>query len=215
MEDLIPASFFSDSAVATFIITPEHEVKFWNKACEHLTGVSSEQVLSTKEHWQAFYQEERWCLVDIVIAGKYSDLPTLYEKYGKSTLSPEGIRAEGWFENLGGRRRYIIFDAAPIYNAAGQLIAAIETLQDITDIKNNEVATGNILQELENTLARTLPLQGFIPICSSCKDVRGEKAEWISIEDYLLGNSEILFSHSICPTCARKLYPEFYDKVFK
>ncbi|MBI5639862.1 MAG: PAS domain-containing protein, partial [Nitrospirae bacterium] len=134
----VPSEFFSESAVAIFIITPDHEVIFWNKACEELTGMTSHEMLNTKNHWQPFYKEYRSCLVDIVISGNYSALPELYEKYGKSTLSPEGVTAEGWYENLGGKKRYIIFDAVPIFNSSGEIVAAIETLQDLTELKQVE-----------------------------------------------------------------------------
>ncbi len=214
MKHIISPNCFSESAVATFIVTPEHEVVFWNKACEKLTGVTSEQVLATKNHWQAFYPEKRACLVDIVIDGNFDILPELYEEFGKSKLSPEGICAEGWFDNLGGKKRYVIFDASPVYNPSGELVAAIETLQDITEIKSdgeNDLLVGDLKKKIEEIRN----LKGFLPICSSCKDVRKKTGDWISIEEFLLDNSRLLFSHGICPKCAKKLYPEFYDKMFK
>ncbi|MFC1819415.1 PAS domain-containing protein [Thermodesulfobacteriota bacterium] len=101
------------SAVATFAITPEHKVIYWNKSCEILTGVKSSDVLGTKNHWKPFYDHFRPCLADLVITGKYNILSELYENFSESTLVEGGLHAEGWYENLGGKRRYIIFDATP------------------------------------------------------------------------------------------------------
>jgi len=46
----IPSEYFNGSAVAIFIITPAHELIFWNKACEILTGTTSLEMLNTKKN---------------------------------------------------------------------------------------------------------------------------------------------------------------------
>ena len=52
---------------------------------------------------------------------------------------------------------------------------------------------------------------GFFPICSNCKDIRDPKGYWHSIEEYVESLSEADLSHSLCPECAKKLYPELFD----
>ena len=56
-------------------------------------------------------------------------------------------------------------------------------------------------------------LEGFLPVCSSCKKIRhGEN--WDQIENFIADHSLAEFSHTICPDCIKKLYPELYtDKV--
>jgi hypothetical protein len=56
-------------------------------------------------------------------------------------------------------------------------------------------------------------LEGMLPVCASCKKIRVAKDEWQQIEAYIRDRSEAEFSHSICPDCAKKLYPEFYQKM--
>jgi hypothetical protein len=55
-------------------------------------------------------------------------------------------------------------------------------------------------------------LEGILPICASCKRIRTAGDTWKPIEDFLRASSEAEFSHSICPDCARTLYPELYQK---
>jgi PAS domain S-box-containing protein/putative nucleotidyltransferase with HDIG domain len=74
----------------------------------------------------------------------------LYKVYAKSLLIPDGICAEGWYPHLGGKNRYVVFDAAPIRDTNGKITAAIETLQDITDRKQAEDA----LQGSEERLSK-------------------------------------------------------------
>jgi PAS domain S-box-containing protein len=206
----IPSEFFNESAVAIYIISPDHKVIFWNKACEILTGITSPEILNTKNHWQPFYKEHRPCLVDIVIDGTYSRLPELYKKYGKSKLSPEGISAERWYESLGGEKRYMLFDAVPVFNSSGEIVAAIETLHDSTDLKQIELKKEKMISELKNHISKNMPLKGFVCICSSCKDIRNKDGLWTPVEEYLSNKIELQFSHGICPKCSRKLYPTLF-----
>lgn len=69
-------------------------------------------------------------------------------------------------------------------------------------------------RELDEALKEIKELQGILPICSSCKKIRDDKGYWNQIEAYFRQHSEIGFTHSICPDCAARLYPECnpYDK---
>jgi signal transduction histidine kinase len=63
--------------------------------------------------------------------------------------------------------------------------------------------------QLQAALKEVKKLSGFLPICSSCKKIRDDKGYWNQIESYIRDHSEAEFSHSICPGCVKKLYPEF------
>ena len=65
-----------------------------------------------------------------------------------------------------------------------------------------------LMTDLQNALEHVKQLQGMLPICASCKKIRDDKGYWNQIESYISKHSEIRFSHSICPDCVRKLYPE-------
>jgi len=58
-------------------------------------------------------------------------------------------------------------------------------------------------------------LEGFIPICASCKKIRNAEDQWEQMEKYITQHSLAQFSHSICPDCARKLYPDLYKGKMK
>jgi signal transduction histidine kinase len=61
------------------------------------------------------------------------------------------LHAEGWYTNLGGKDRYLVFDAAPIYDPNGKVIAAIETLQDITKRKKTEEKLQRAFAKIKET----------------------------------------------------------------
>ena len=68
--------------------------------------------------------------------------------------------------------------------------------------------------ELEKAKNEIETLQGFLPICSSCKKIRDDDGYWNQIEDYISKRSDILFSHSLCESCSDDLYSgeEWYDR---
>lgn len=50
-------------------------------------------------------------------------------------------------------------------------------------------------------------LQEWLPICSSCKDIRTTSGEWYSLEDYFSRHSSITFTHGLCPKCMPRYFP--------
>jgi hypothetical protein len=54
-------------------------------------------------------------------------------------------------------------------------------------------------------------LEGFLPICSFCKRIRDESEAWQPLESYISARSEAVFSHGVCPECARKHYGSLAD----
>ncbi len=62
--------------------------------------------------------------------------------------------------------------------------------------------------DLQQANTKVKLLSGFLPICASCKKIRDDAGYWTQIEKYIHDHSEAEFSHSICPECAEKLYPD-------
>jgi len=60
---------------------------------------------------------------------------------------------------------------------------------------------------MKKLLRRIKILEGFIPVCANCKNIR-EENNWRQMEAYITEHSLAKFSHSICPECIQKLYPE-------
>ena len=70
-----------------------------------------------------------------------------------------------------------------------------------------------LIAELREALSKIKKLSGLLPICSHCKKIRDDKGYWNQIESYIHDHSDAEFSHSICPECAKKYYPDLdiYD----
>jgi two-component system, sensor histidine kinase len=70
----------------------------------------------------------------------------------------------------------------------------------------------NLIAELRLALNEVKTLSGLLPICCACKKIRNDKGYWLQIETYVQEHSNAEFSHGICPDCAKKLYPDFYQE---
>ena len=115
--------------------------------------------------------------------------------------------------NADGSKQYFIVTARPFLDGKGQVTGIVESFQDITDRKEAEIERDKLLGELKSALSKVKLLSGFLPICASCKKIRDDKGYWNQIESYIKKHSEAEFSHSICPDCAKKLYPELIDHL--
>lgn len=124
-------SLIQGSSSPTFVIDRNHKLIYWNRACEALTGIPADDLIGTDRHWSAFYEERTRCLADLLI----DRIPPAGTKsFHGSDIIPDGLQGEGWLD-LSGKRRYLLFSAAPIFGERGEIVAAVETLEDMTGQK--------------------------------------------------------------------------------
>ncbi|WP_304226225.1 two-component system response regulator [Gracilinema caldarium] len=63
-------------------------------------------------------------------------------------------------------------------------------------------------RELQEALDRVKSLEGIIPICSKCKKVRDDEGYWTQVERYITEHTKAMFTHSLCPDCAKQYFPQ-------
>ena len=107
----------------------------------------------------------------------------------------------------------IIYGGIWCIGLVGLLLVRRNITDDLSKRERAEKEKSELTKELQNSLAQVKLLSGFLPICSSCKKIRDDKGYWNEVERYICGHSEAEFSHSICPDCMRRLYPEYADEV--
>ncbi len=59
--------------------------------------------------------------------------------------------------------------------------------------------------ELQEALTAIKTLSGIIPICAWCgRKIQNEQGQWVPVETYLEGHTQVAFTHGICPECSQR-----------
>ena len=123
------------SPVPTFVIDREHRVILWNRALEEYSGIPAGDVLGIPGAYKAFYPADRPCLADLIVSARTDEIERLYHgKYAPSRLVAGAYEATDFFPGMKGGT-WLSFTAAPVRDADGTVIGAVEILQDVTAIK--------------------------------------------------------------------------------
>ena len=148
--------YSEDGPLPTFIIDKSHVVTHWNRACARMAGKSAADMVGTRNQWQFVYPEPRPVLADMVI--DQADAQTLAQYYSDNLrpfpLIPGALEAEGFFPSLGQDGMWLHAIAAPLRDAAGNLVAAIEVYQDISQRKQLEIGSHRAQVDLEHLVTQ-------------------------------------------------------------
>jgi PAS domain S-box-containing protein len=87
------------------------------------------------------------------------------------------------------------------------------TANDVSERKRAEQEREKLIRELRAALAEVRTLSGLLPICAGCKKIRDDRGYWEHVEAYIMKRSTANFTHSICPDCIAKYYPDFALKT--
>jgi signal transduction histidine kinase len=148
------ANYFDASPIATFVIDVNHVVTHINKACAMTLGISANQVIGSKGFGRALLGHDRPMMADLIVDGAMKEIiDDLYQnKYRGSMILPDAYESEDFFPTLGATGRWLFFTAAPLRNDKGEVIGAIETVQDVTERKGVEGALLNSQVEIEQVV---------------------------------------------------------------
>lgn len=133
---------------ATFVVDPEKRVIAWNRAMEEMTGVRKEEILGQGDHAYTipFYGERREQLLDLIGL----DNADLEARYSAVTRHGERLFAESFCSALyNGKGAHVWAVVAPLYDHEGRRIGAVESIRDITAIKEAEANLARSNRELE------------------------------------------------------------------
>ena len=131
----------------TWVVDNEGKVVRWNQAIEKLLNVKAEDMVGkgNYEHALPFYGERRPVLIDLVRNWQ----PEYEEKYLSVKKEGKNLISESYHEQIGDGGIYLSATAGLLYDAAGNITGAIETLRDSTEHKHMEKDLRRNLEELE------------------------------------------------------------------
>lgn len=191
----------SSLAEGLYVLNKDGNITFMNPEAERLIGWTQEELRNKDPH-------------DIIhshgVSGKklpLEECPVFkVMKTGEKFHSTDEV-----FRRKDGTTFPVSLLSSPIMDK-GEITASITAFRDITERKKIEKEKEKLIEDLQQAISRVKLLSGLLPICASCKKIRDDKGYWNQIESYIRDHSEAEFSHGICPECAKKLYPELFDK---
>jgi PAS domain S-box-containing protein len=91
---------------------------------------------------------------------------------------------------------------------SGEVVQIHAVARDISERKAEQEEREHLIEELKRALDSNKVLRGLLSICACCKNIRDDNGHWLQIETYIRNRSQADFSHSLCPECAKLLYPD-------
>ncbi len=96
-----------------------------------------------------------------------------------------------------------------------QVITQLELRRISKNLHQSNKTKEELITKLEETISQVKTLEGIIPICSSCKNIRDDEGFWQQVEVYIGKHSDAGFTHGVCPDCMNELYPWYKQKAKK
>ncbi len=90
---------------------------------------------------------------------------------------------------------------------------AMIVTRDITVEKATERERINLIRDLQKALQEIETLRELLPICASCKKIRDDSGYWQEVEEYFRRRDHLDFSHTMCPDCAKRMYPDLWESI--
>ncbi|MCB2182655.1 MAG: PAS domain-containing protein [Desulfobulbaceae bacterium] len=173
-----------------------------NTACIGVTGFSTEEYETQPYLWlDMVHDEDR----DLVLR-QIADI--LDGHQDSSSIEHRIYHKDGsirWVKNTIVRR----------YNANNQLYAYDGLVRDISPRKKIETEKEILIDKLRKSLKEIKTLRSILPLCSFCKKIRDDKGYWEQVDVYIQNHFDADISHSLCPECMKKHYPEEYAALFE
>ncbi len=151
----------------TWVIDCDGIVIAWNKAMENLLNIPAEDMIGKGNYEYAlpFYGERRPVLIDLV-----KDWDATYEKkYLSVRKDGEILISESFHPALGENGMYVSGTASLLYNTAGEVAGAIESLRDITAgklmgerMREKEARFRSYFEHSQTGMAITSPVKGWV-----------------------------------------------------
>jgi hypothetical protein len=114
-------------------------------------------------------------------------------------------------EPIGRSADDLVQDLAAITSHNTALTRSLKKKSRMLEKLNQE--KGILIQDLQKALSEVKTLSGLLPICSVCKNIRDDQGYWNKVETYIGSRSTAEFTHSYCPDCIRKMFPDQADEI--
>ncbi len=165
---------------ATLVIDSDGYVIAWNREMERLTGVLMSAMLGKGDFEYAlpFYNKRQPMLANLVLMPDEE----VEQRYHSVERDGDTLVVDIFIPSFGKDGAYFWAKASPLYDPAGNIVGAIETIRDITDrVRSRE--------EMRRTAQRLAEIIDFLPDATLVIDSQGFVISWNKAMEELTGVS--------------------------
>jgi PAS domain S-box-containing protein len=187
---------FEDSPVGMTICDSSGQAIDANNAICDMVGATKEQILA-----QNYFRLESWKKSGLLDAAK--------KAVSKNKATSKKVTLTSSFgKEMTANVNFLPFE---IKGEAYMLV----TFDDLSKVKKAEDERKKLIVELRNAISEIETLRSILPLCSFCKKIRDDKGYWEQVDVYIQKHLFADISHSICPECFKKHYPQAYKSINK
>ena len=132
---------------------------------------------------------------------KFSDIYSIID-------AVDGETEEFLALNKDGTRFFVEVSSSCIRNHKDLVVGMMASFINITKRKVLEEKREKLVVKLQKANNKIKKLQGLIPICAWCKNIRDDKGYWYRVEEYIHKHTKADFTHGVCPECNSKYLME-------
>jgi PAS domain S-box-containing protein len=146
---------------ATFAIDRSGHIIAWNRAIEEMTGVPAAEILGKGDFEYAipFYGKRQPILIDLI----YESDEVITRSYARIVHEKDNLIAETSLPRPKGNSVTLMGKASPLYIQRGEVVGAIESIRDITEMKKAE-------ERLSESEGRFAAFMDHLPVTAFIKD---------------------------------------------
>jgi PAS domain S-box-containing protein len=130
------------------------------------------------------------------------DLARCIDIYTRSFQARRAFEMEYRVRRYDGAFRWLFDRGVPFFAGDGAFAGFIGSCIDVTARVEAEQASAAAHEQERRELHELLP------VCCSCKGIRDDHGYWQRVEVYLGRLTRSEFTHTLCPPCLERLYPE-------
>ena len=194
--------------VGVCVLARDYTVVFWNACLEDWTQIERNDIVGNAIHcyFPHFLEPKYRSRLESIFAG---GPPAVFSSQLHRHVFPSPLRGGNY------RVQHTTVTAVPAGEGKFHALMAVADVTELTnrlhEYREMRDRIAHEMRERDRVMAEVKVLSGMLPICAACKKIRDDNGYWRQIEAYIRTHSSAEFSHSICPECARRLYPEYCD----
>lgn len=175
-------------------ITPQGGFRYVSPSCSRISGYDRQEFMDDPALFERIaHPDDR----ELVRRGCH-----------KACDGAEAHEVEYRIINKAGDERWVKYVCQAALGDDGQWLGCRASCHDITPRRRAQAERERLIKELTRALSEVKTLSGLLPICANCKRIRNDEGYWDQVESYIQEHADVRFSHSLCPSCIERFYPE-------